>query len=304
MSLADEVRGNPSLLDEDATVPEVAESAPEEPIVVTPVPPIEEVIVLVPALDEERGIGLVLDNIPFEALQDMGCEVSVLVVDGLSGDATREIAQRKGAHVFVQSGEGKGNGVRQAFRMILEHQSQFFGFEHRQCVIMLDADGTYPPEDIPRIVEALRAGNDVVMGSRLCGRVEPGAMSNLNRIGNRILSRMARTLFGVRVTDVCTGMWGLSQEFLEECDLQAKGFELEAEIFASAALLGVPIAEVPIEYRVRQGEPKLIPLRTGLKIAWCLVLKRVGGFRTWAKRMRIQTVLGRGTRDADLPSDT
>ncbi len=304
MSLADEVRRNPSLVGEDALARDAGAEAPEEPIVVTPIPPIEEVIVLVPALDEERGIGLVLDNIPIKALQDMGCEVSILVVDGLSGDSTREIAERKGAHVFVQSGEGKGNGVRQAFRLIMRHQSQFLGFEHQQCVIMLDADGTYPPDAIPRIVEALRAGNDVVMGSRLRGRIEDGAMSNLNKMGNRILSRIAQTLFGVRVTDVCTGMWGFSQDFLEECELQSKGFELEAEMFANAALLGANIAEVPIEYHLRLGEPKMIPLRTGLKIAACLVLKRVGGYRTRPPRMWLQAMLGRGIRDADLRSDT
>lgn len=304
MSISEREREDPSLLDELSIAQDLPENAAEASYVVTAVPPIEEVIILVPALDEERGIGLVLDNIPFEELQDMGCEVSVLVVDGVSVDSTREIAQRKGAHVYVQSGQGKGNGVRQAFRRIVRHQSQFLGFEHHQCVIMLDADGTYPSEDIPRMVSALRAGNDVVMGSRLRGQIEDGAMSNLNRMGNRLLSLLARTLFNVRVTDVCTGMWGFSQEFLEQCELQAKGFELEAEIFASAALLGVRVAEVPIEYRSRKGEPKLIPLRTGLRIAWCLILKRVGGYRKGSTWEGIRALLDREVRDADLPTDS
>ena len=297
-------RGSPTRAHITARTEAVEEDAALKSILITPVPPIEEVIVLVPALDEEKGIGLVLDTIPFETLQDMGCEVSVLVVDGVSRDATREIAQRKGAHVLVQSGEGKGNGVRQAFARIMSHQAQYLGYEHRQFVIMLDADGTYPAEDIPRILTALREGNDVVLGSRLTGRIEPGAMTNLNRAGNRILSRIARTLYGVPVTDVCTGMWGFSQDFLEECDLQAKGFELEAEIFASAALLRAPVAEVPIDYRRRQGTPKMVPLRTGVRIAWCLIQKRARGLQHVSTRMRTRTWITRGTRHENLPTDS
>ena len=274
-----------------------------EPVVVTPPVPIEEVIILVPALDEERGIGLVLDSIPFEELQDMGCEVSVLVVDGDSEDRTREIAQRMGAHVFVQSGHGKGNGVRQAFGRIVRHQADARYQHHRQSVIMVDADGTYPVEDIPLIIDALRNGYDVVMGSRLLGRAEEGAMTPLNRSGNHMLSFLARALFRVPVTDVCTGMWGFSEAFLQRCDLQAKGFDLEAEIFASAVLLGARITEVPIDYRVRQGEPKLVPLRTGVQIARCLLRKRLETLRFRAPAMRMRAGRGEAGSHESLPAD-
>ena len=256
-----------------------AEPSTAEEVILTPPSPIEEVIILLPALDEERGIELVLDRIPLEELQDMGCEVAILVVDGESEDATREIAQSKGAHVFIQSGHGKGNGVRQAFELIVRHQAEARCPHHRQSVVMLDADGTYPVEDVPLIVDALRNGYDVVLGSRFLGRPEPGAMTPLNHLGNRILSLAARILFDTPVTDVCTGMWGFSEEFLQRCDLHAKGFDLEAEVFASAALLRARMTEVPIEYRVRQGEPKLVPIRTGAQIAWCLLRKRFQVFR-------------------------
>ncbi len=274
MSMIEGPRGSPTCVSEAALAQDIEQFVAEEQVVLTPPTPIEEVIVLVPALDEECGIGLVIDSIPFEALQELGCEVSVLVVDGESVDATREIAERKGAHVFIQSGHGKGNGVRQAFDHILRHAADLAPLHHRVSVIMLDADGTYPVEAIPLLVDALRTGHDVVLGSRLLGRIDPGAMTPLNRFGNGMLSLFARILFDFPVTDVCTGMWGFSHEFLQRCDLRAKGFELEAEIFASAALLGARMTEVPIDYHPRHGKPKMIPLSTGVRIAWCLLQKR------------------------------
>ena len=304
MSLSEEIRVDPTFPSEPQFVPDAEAAVAVDQVVVTPLPPIEEVIILIPALDEERGIGSVLDHIPLEALQDMRCEVSILVVDGESEDATREIAEAKGAHVFVQSGRGKGNGVRQAFRRIVRHQSDQRYQHHRQSVIMLDADGTYPVEDIPLIVDALRAGNDVVMGSRLLGQIDDGAMTGLNKFGNRMLSLLGQVLFDLPVTDVCTGMWGFSEEFLQRCELQAKGFELEAEIFASAALLGARVTEVPISYRVRHGEPKMIPLRTGVQIAWCLIQKRLGTFRRRPHKAFVRAMHREGLRHESLSSDS
>ncbi len=304
MSVADDIRVNPTLLNETESSPGFEDSVVEDPVVVTPLPPLEEVIILIPALDEERGIGRVLDSIPFQELQDMRCEVSVLVVDGESVDATREIAERKGAHVFVQSGRGKGSGVRQAFRRIVRHQSDANFLHHRQSVIMLDADGTYPVEDIPLFLDALRAGNDVVMGSRLLGKIDDGAMTGLNKFGNRMLSLFARVLFDVPVTDVCTGMWGFSEDFLQRCELQAKGFELEAEILASAVKLGARITEVPITYRVREGEPKMIPIRTGAQIALCLVRERFEDLGRQLGRLALRALQTEGSLDEDLSSDS
>lgn len=231
----------------------------------------EALVVLVPALNEEHGIGQVLEGIPTADLERMRCDPQILVVDGASTDGTREVARALGAKVFVQKGRGKGTGVRQAMHHLLTEASDS---RSPLYVVMLDADGTYPAEDIPRFLAALRAGFDVVVGSRFLGDVRDDAMTRLNRLGNQGLSLLARTLYGVPITDVCTGMWGFSREFLERCDFEAKGFELEAEIYAFAALCHARIAEVPIEYRPRVGDAKLTPLKTGLRIAWWLLRKR------------------------------
>ena len=102
-------------------------------------------------------------------------------------------------------------------------------------------------------------------------------MSPLNRMGNRVLSALARLLFRVSVTDVCTGMWAFTADTLRQISLEASGFDLEADLFGSAALEDARITELPIDYGARIGPPKLIPIRTGLRIALRLFSRRLKG---------------------------
>ena len=237
-----------------------------------------DVFVLLPALNEEGAIGSVIDRIPSENVRSMGYRLSVWVVDGHSTDATLEVAARKGANIFVQKGSGKGNAMREAFQHLLGPESSLEGSAaSRRFVIMLDSDGTYPPERIPGFVRKLESGHDVVLGSRFLGRIETGAMNDLNRLGNRFLSALARFLYGVPVSDVCTGMWGFNSESLYRLGLVATGFDLEADVFARACQMRTRIGQVPIEYGQRVGVPKLVPLRTGISIAWRLLLNRLRG---------------------------
>ncbi len=229
--------------------------------------------VLLPALNEERGVGSVIDHIPMATLRQRGYDVRVWVVDGRSTDSTLRIAREKGAKVFLQHGEGKGNGIRQAIDHLLQGNQTLT--DGSRAFIMLDADGSYPADCIPKFLDALEAGMDVVLGSRFRGRVEDGAVTPLNRLGNRCLSRLASLLFGTRVTDVCTGMWAFREDAIRKFGLAAQGFDLEADLFASSCEAGVRLGEFPIEYHRRIGEPKLVPLRTGFVIAWRLLMKRL-----------------------------
>jgi len=125
------------------------------------------VVIFLPALNEERAIGKVLDRIPRAQLEAAGYTVSIWVVDGNSTDRTLEVGRKNGASVFIQAGRGKGNGMRQAFDHLLRTRDRADGGSREpEFFLMLDADGTYPPEAIETFLEALASGNDVVLGSR------------------------------------------------------------------------------------------------------------------------------------------
>ena len=220
--------------------------------------------ILLPALNEEESIGEVIDSIPMQEVAGAGYETSILVLDGHSTDRTRSIAQERGAKVVIQKGRGKGLAVRMGFEM---SDSDF--------LIMMDADGTYPTEDVPTFLATLDKGADVVMGSRFLGGIEKGSMSNLNRAGNRLLSLLASTLYRRETTDVCTGMWGFNRKTLKTLRLDSTTFEIESEIFAQASKAGLGIREIPIRYSRRKGRAKLRSLRSGTRIGLKLVRKRI-----------------------------
>src|SRR3989441_9436179 len=233
-------------------------------------PALTSLSILLPALNEEDGVADVLNRIPRLTLQQRGYAYSVHLLDGGSTDQTRAVAKRLGAEGFIQSGNGKGSAFREFVPKIRD-----------QYVVLLDSDGTYPPEAIPDIVGKLGAGSPVVLGSSLRGSINDGAMSMANRIGNRVLSWLASFLFATPISDVCSGMWGFVSDRLKSLGLTATGFELEADLFAECALKGIPITAVPIRYDRRIGEAKL-HLREGVRIALALLKKRLrsSGART------------------------
>ncbi|AIF70339.1 hypothetical protein PAP_09820 [Palaeococcus pacificus DY20341] len=231
----------------------------------------KRLVVLLPAFNEEDTIGMVIDEIPFEKLQNLGYDIKIVVANGPSTDRTEEIAKKKGAVVYNIAKGGKARDVKHALNMI-----DF----HYDYLVMLDADYTYPSEHIYDVVKALER-YDVVIGSRLKGKIEDGAMPKVNKFGNMMLSLMANILYDKRVSDVCTGMWGFRKYVLDSIEIDADGFDLEANLYVESAKKGFKIGEVPINYRRRPNKPKLGngsslgAVKTGLKIGWYLVRKRI-----------------------------
>jgi glycosyltransferase involved in cell wall biosynthesis len=249
-----------------------------------------KVVVMLPALNEEASIGKVIDDVPVAELHKKGYEVKVVIVDGHSTDRTPQIAREKGASVLVQEGRGKGVGVRRAIALCNPQEvvpevlslpgglcSRFRDISSMldmRYLIMLDADGTYPPVQILDVVNALESGADVVMGSRFLGSIAEGAMTGMNHFGNIVLSNVASFLYQTPCTDLCSGMWGFSSQALRALELDSKHFELEAEMFAESVKKGLRIAEVPIDYLPRVGETKLAPMRAGWTIFSKLMERR------------------------------
>lgn len=221
----------------------------------------EDVTFIIPAYNEEKSIGPLLARI------DELYPANIIVVDNNSSDKTAEIAEEKGATVVEEKDQGKANAI-------------FTGFKRlkTEYAVMIDADGTYPPEDSIKLIELLkREDADVVLGSRLKGEREDGAISTINLVGNFILSLIASMLYQ-RVSDVCTGHWALTRkaiQYLLEEAFKYPGFELEAEMFSKLSKGGFKILEVPISYKRRKTEAKLSSIKDGFKIFKTLVIERI-----------------------------
>jgi len=223
----------------------------------------KEVSIIFPALNEEETIGKIIDEVPIEEIEGRGYRAEIIVVDNGSTDKTREIAEAKGARVITEPSRGKGRAIRTAFESV-----------SGDFVFMIDADFTYPATYIPRMLEILEGGHDVVLGSRLKGQREQGAMSRLNLVGNHLLALLANLLYRTRISDPCTGYWGFRGEVVKSLKLDAVGFELEANMLAEIARQGYRIAELPILYRRRPNQAKLGSLKDGFRIGRTLIRKR------------------------------
>lgn len=212
----------------------------------------KHVTFLVPAYNEEKSIGRLLDQI------NKYRKSKVVVVDNNSQDRTAEIAEESGAQVLEEKKQGKGNAIKTGFQNI---KSLF--------VIMLDADNTYDPEEAKILLEPLIKNEaDVVMGCRLNKKMEDGAISDFNMVGNRILSYFA-SLFFSDVNDVCTGYWAFRSKVIKHLlteGIESDGFDLEVEMFSKISRAGFRVQEVPIRYKNRSDDPKLNSVTDGAKI--------------------------------------
>ncbi len=215
------------------------------------------VLVLLPTYNEEENIAKMID-----AVQGVSSEWQVLVVDGGSTDRTVEIAREKGAEAYVFPERGKGKAVADAFQRADAEQ-----------LVLLDADMSYPPSEIPKLLAKL-GECDVVVGSRFAGTIEEGAMGGINRFGNRCLTFMGNLLYGGKITDLCSGLWAFRKEAYKRMELDAPHFELEANFFSECMKKKMKLCEVPIEYRQRGGTAK-IGVGDGVRIGLFLLRKRI-----------------------------
>jgi dolichol-phosphate mannosyltransferase len=220
------------------------------------------IAIILPTLNEEQTVGKVIDEIPYSRFDKNRYKLDVTVVDGKSNDRTIEIAKSRGAQVINEPRKGKGRAIITAFNSI---NADYFFF--------LDADYTYPATYIPEMLNLLEQGHPIVIGTRLRGKRQRGAIRLINIVGNHILTFMASLLYRNRISDLCTGYWGLRGDIVKTLNLKTDGFQIEAELFIELSKRGYPISDVPIYYRKRTGKAKLNALRDGFKIGWLLISK-------------------------------
>jgi glycosyltransferase involved in cell wall biosynthesis len=214
------------------------------------------ITIVLPTLNECKAVGKVLASI--ESVME-GYDYKVVVVDGRSTDGTDEIARDMGASVIYQQGKGYGNALKTGFFHARKRL-------HAKVIVMMDADLTYDPNDIPRLVAPILDDKaDLVVGNRFAGMQE-GAMPLVNRIGNRVISLVAKLAVGLDIFDTQSGMRAFRSELLGRIQLLAVGMPFAMEMLAEARSVDARICEVPINYMARVGETKLNPVKDGGRI--------------------------------------
>jgi glycosyltransferase involved in cell wall biosynthesis len=209
------------------------------------------VSVVIPCLNEEENIEECVRS-ALAAMETAGIRGEVVVADNDSEDRSAELAAAAGARVVHEPRRGYGSAYLAGFAAA-----------RGEYIVMGDADLTYDFDEIPRFVEKLDAGAELVMGDRM-KNIHPGAMPWHHRyIGNPVLTGILNGFFRTGVSDAHCGMRALRRDVLPRLDLRTTGMEFASEMVIRASKEKLRIAEFPIEYHPRGGESKLSSWRDG-----------------------------------------
>jgi glycosyltransferase involved in cell wall biosynthesis len=215
-------------------------------------------VALVPAYQAEATVGAVVRGLREHVPR-------VVVVDDGSTDATAEEARRAGAEVLrLPANGGKGSALRAGLAAVLAGDVTHVAF--------VDADGQHDPEDLPRLLEAARAGDDFVIGSRMDGQDGiPAYRFRTNEIGSRILTRMT----GHEVEDGQSGYRVVAARLLRRFSLSSRGYLIETEMLLKAARHVRRFANVPVRAIYDSAGSHYRPFRDTWIISWGAVYYKV-----------------------------
>jgi len=224
----------------------------------------KKITIVIPALNEENGIGPVVKEIPINKLKEIGYETEIMVIDNGSTDKTKHIASENGATVIVQPVRGYGNAYKAGFANATG-----------DIIATGDADLTYPLGDLPKIVKKMEDENlDFITTNRLTN-LKPEVMSKTHYFGNFVFHFAAKILFGLPCKDSQSGMWIFKRKIWSKLNVKSSGMAFSQELKIEAYKKGFKCAEVPIVYRARVGEAKLSTFKDGFGNMLHLVLKRI-----------------------------
>ncbi len=223
--------------------------------------------VVIPALNEAQNLRYVLPLIPSIVSE-------VILVDGHSSDDTVTVIEqlrtaiRSTIHIIRQTGQGKGDALRAGFEA-----------STGDIIVMLDADGSADPREIPLFVEALLRGNDFAKGSRCILGGGSHDFTLLRRLGNYGLRKLVNMFFRTRFSDLCYGYNAFWKYCLDHIEIDCDGFEVETLIHLRAHKAALKIVEVPsIEYRRIYGKSNLHAFRDGWYVLKTIVRERIRNF--------------------------
>jgi glycosyltransferase involved in cell wall biosynthesis len=196
--------------------------------------------------------------------KEMSLEGEVIVADS-STDGTAAIASSCGARVVTPVTLGYGNAYLAGFEQA-----------HGKYIVLMDGDLTYDPAEMKKMLEPLLSERfDMVIGTRLKGKILQGAMPALHRyIGNPFLTWLLNGIFNIGISDAHCGMRAISREALGRLNLRSGGMEFASEMLIEASAKGLRITEVPITYYPRKGESKLSSFSDGWRHLRFMMLYR------------------------------
>jgi len=193
-----------------------------------------ELSVVLPCLNERETVGICVQK-AIAAIEDAKIRGEVVVADNGSTDGSIELAQSAGARVVHVSQRGYGNALRGGIQAA-----------HGAFVLMADSDDSYDFGHIPRFVEQLRNGSDLVMGNRFLGGIRNGAMPVLHRyLGNPLLTAIGRLFFRSPSRDFHCGIRAFRRDSYDRMDIRSTGMEFASEMVVKASLLQMKVSEVP-----------------------------------------------------------
>jgi glycosyltransferase involved in cell wall biosynthesis len=212
------------------------------------------VSVIIPCLNEEKAVGKCVVN-ALHTLKRKSLrienEYEVIVIDNGSTDRSIDIAKKKGATVIIETKKGYGFALQKG---ILETKGEI--------IIMGDADGTYDFSEMPKLIEKVKKGYDLVLGSRLKGTIKKGAMPFLHRfVGTPSINLLFRLFFNIKLSDSQSGFRAFRKKTVGAIKFKTGGMEFASEMLFKVKRRGYKIAEVPISYFPREGTSKLSPFR-------------------------------------------
>jgi glycosyltransferase involved in cell wall biosynthesis len=222
-----------------------------------------KISIVIPAHNEQNGIGPTLENIPVKRLKKEGYSVEMVVVDNLCTDKTAEVALAHGARVIVEPNKGYGNAYRA-------------GFFHAtgDIIATSDADFTYPLDYLPEILAMMSEQDlDFVNTNRLT-TLHSDAMFKTHIFANHVLTTTMRVLYRVPFTDSQSGMWVFKRSIWQHLNVVHAGMPFSQEIKIEAHMKGFKCGEIPINYRHRIGGAK-ISYSDASQVAYHLLSKRM-----------------------------
>jgi glycosyltransferase involved in cell wall biosynthesis len=224
--------------------------------------------VIIPALNEEESLPLVIKDIP----RDLGIEI-IVVVDNGSSDNTPQVARDMGATVLYEPMKGYGAACLKGIN--------YLRGEKVDVVVFMDGDGSDDPKEMKQLIEPImRDGYDLVIGSRYLGKREKGAIFIHQLMGNLLITFLVNHLYGFNYSDLGP-FRAIRFESLLKLNMKDKNFGWTVEMQIKAIKKGLKIIEIPVSYRKRKaGRSKVsgnifVSFRAGIKMIWT-VFKYLG----------------------------